>query len=152
MPEAERTYYLFFVNDRQRDEWLEAVATNIELHRRAHGKIEEMIDRVVPLAETGAVPWDKIGIVKMALRSRFQSKLNVLTGGPFITALKLCALGDETGLRTSLKVWVGREEGAGAGAGRERRGRKRATNKQGVGATTLTCFQQPPQPTSRGRR
>eukprot|EP00050_Salpingoeca_kvevrii_P018944 m.80359 g.80359 ORF g.80359 m.80359 type:complete len:542 (+) comp8204_c0_seq4:2-1627(+) len=101
VPEQERTYYLHFSNDEERLMWFNAINRNIEVLRRAEGKIEEMISKVMPFADDNTIPREKAGIVKMSLRGRFGPIIDTSSSDPFVTAMTAIAMKDFAGLQSS---------------------------------------------------
>jgi hypothetical protein len=113
VPESSRTYYFHFPSARERDDWAALISANIEILRRAPGVIETMISKVRPRArgadaqvestvDNGTLPREKFGIIKMALRGRFQPRPNPDDTGAFPTALAAVTLGDVATLRRVL--------------------------------------------------
>lgn len=102
VPEAYRTYYIHFPTLHERDEWHQAIGTNIEILRREPNILEEMIGKVAVLADNGTVPREKIGIIKMALRGRFLARIDPASADPFIATLRAVALGDVAALKRVL--------------------------------------------------
>jgi ankyrin repeat protein len=58
---------------------------------------------VAALADSGTVPREKIGIIKMALRGRFLPRIDPASSDPFITALRAVAQCDIPTLQKLLK-------------------------------------------------
>ncbi len=87
VPECERTYYIHFGSDAERDIWCDAIRANIELLRQAPGKIEEMISKVAILADTGRITRDKFGAIKLSLRNRFREKIDATRTDSFTKLL-----------------------------------------------------------------
>lgn len=58
---------------------------------------------MVTLADNGTVPRDKVGIIKMALRGRFQPRIDPRSEDTFVRSLACAACGDCDGLARCLQ-------------------------------------------------
>ena len=99
VPEINRTFYFHFGSDQERQEWLTAISTNVELHRQAPGKIQEMIGRVATMTEAGRITCDKLPMVKTTLRSRYKPVHDSAPSDRMSLALQAISLFDHHALR-----------------------------------------------------
>eukprot|EP00051_Salpingoeca_urceolata_P017202 m.232777 g.232777 ORF g.232777 m.232777 type:complete len:396 (+) comp18888_c0_seq10:321-1508(+) len=91
VPEQERAFYIHFSSEKEQRSWFLAIANNLEHLRRSPAVVARMISLVEPVKQ---IPRAKLGIVKMALRSRFAPRLDTESTEPFVQALVAASQGN----------------------------------------------------------